>query len=149
MVRSPEYQTGSLQHASATYEAKSDDSVDLQGTTLSSSGSVTRTHSKLKSISTEDRTCTAELRSHAHFIKAAMERFHQDNNSLDLARRICSGRSQLRHTAATVASAGVTSGSHAKTAVSVPHIQVSAISELKEFSGKEKGGRLQGVVWAN
>ncbi|POM69128.1 Hypothetical protein PHPALM_14617 [Phytophthora palmivora] len=159
--RRPEYQTSSSQYASATSEAGSDNSVDLQRMTLGPSGSSIR-HERIPNASqNQPGTAYAPLssaRMHT-FFNAAMERFLKEKQTVrtqpmiqpqidpqgmrdvemdgyqdefdpdDLS--IDTPRPTL------VASAGVSSGNKASAGVAAPRIRVSAISELKELSGKE------------
>ncbi|OWZ19162.1 reverse transcriptase [Phytophthora megakarya] len=87
-TRNPENQTGSSQYASATSEAESDSSADLQRMPLGPSGA---------------------------------ETYDPDNLNIDTPRQ------------AVIGSAGATSAPSTTT----PRIRVSAISELKEYSGKD------------
>ncbi|POM73861.1 Reverse transcriptase [Phytophthora palmivora] len=165
--RSPEYQTGSSQYASATSEAGSDNSVDLQRMTLGPSGSSMLHERKANANQNHPGTAYAPLNSdRMHtFFNAAMDRFLKEQQTARTqpmtqpqtdprGMRDVEMESVGSHSGyqgefdpdnlsidvpqpALVASAGISSGNQARTGVAAPRIRVSAISELKEFSGKE------------
>ncbi|KAE8962159.1 hypothetical protein PR003_g28830, partial [Phytophthora rubi] len=191
-LRSPEYQTGSSQYPSATSEAESESSVDLQRMTLGPSGAAMLQQRKMKEETTHqqpaltafafvapDRGSADRMQS---FFNAAMDRFLREqqtpeaapssqftiptrtsadtpsapraaasakaHSSQDVQKKMESVGSRHSEMAdeydpddmsleaprrAAVASAGATSGN-----TSTPQrIRVSAISELKDFSGKD------------
>ncbi|POM62438.1 hypothetical protein PHPALM_28410 [Phytophthora palmivora] len=156
--RSPEYQTGSSQYALATSEAVSANSADLQRMTLGPAGwsmlispgtayappSSDRMHTvfnaAMEQFLKEQQTSRRQPMMHTHADLRGMrdvemrsvgshsgcqDEFHPADLSIDIPRP------------ALVASAGISSGNQSRTAIAAPRIRVSAISELKEFSGKE------------
>ncbi|POM65921.1 LOW QUALITY PROTEIN: Hypothetical protein PHPALM_18295 [Phytophthora palmivora] len=169
--RSPEYQTGSSQYASATSEAGSDNSVDLQRMTLGPSGSSMLHERKANANQNHPGTAYAPLNSdRMHtFFNAAMDRFlkeqqtartqlmtqpHTDPRGMrDVEMGSVGSHSGYQGEfdpddlsidiprPALVASAGVSSGNQARAGVAAPRIRVSAISALKEFSGKDNDER--------
>ncbi|POM70504.1 LOW QUALITY PROTEIN: Hypothetical protein PHPALM_13041, partial [Phytophthora palmivora] len=165
--RSPEYQTGSSQYASATSEAGSDTSADLQRMTLGPSGSSMLHKHRTNASQNQPGTAYAPLNSdRMHtFFNAAMDRFLKEQQTARTqpmtqpqtdprGMRDVEMESVGSHSGyqgefdpddlsidvprpALVASAGVSSGTQPRAGVAAPRIRVSAISELKEFSGKE------------
>ncbi|POM58857.1 LOW QUALITY PROTEIN: Hypothetical protein PHPALM_36443 [Phytophthora palmivora] len=165
--RSPEYQTGPSQYASATSEAGSETSVDLQRMTLGPSGSSMLHERKANARQNQPGTAYAPLNSdRIHtFFNAAMDRFLKEQQTArtqpmtqpqtdprgmtDVEMESVGSHSGYQGEfdpddlsidiprPALVASAGVSSGNQARAGVAAPHIRVSAISELKEFLGKE------------
>ncbi|OWZ08549.1 reverse transcriptase [Phytophthora megakarya] len=138
-TRSPVYQTGSSQYASATSEAESDSSADLQRMTLGPNPEQMQTFFNaamsryLKETQTEGLTPTAgrHTTTNQDVEMESVESHHgshgeydPDNLNIDTPRQ------------AVIASAGAASAPSTTT----PRIRVSAISELKEYSGKDHDG---------
>ncbi|OWY98607.1 hypothetical protein PHMEG_00030587 [Phytophthora megakarya] len=133
-TRSPVYQTGSSQYASATSEAESDSFADLQRMTHTDTHGHTDStffnaamNRYLKETQTEGLTPTADRHTTAtqDVEMESVESHHgshgEYNLSIDTPRQ------------AVIASAGAASAPSTAT----PRIRVSAISELKEYSGKD------------
>uniref|UniRef100_H3GY21 Retrotransposon gag domain-containing protein n=1 Tax=Phytophthora ramorum TaxID=164328 RepID=H3GY21_PHYRM len=161
-------QTGSSQYASATSEARSDSSIELQRMTLGPAGAATlqsrkeRSETKPTVIASSDPAQAPPERMQS-FFNAAMECFLKEQQAVsttpvvDQAKppgaqdvdmeSVESNRRDHSHPSeydpddlgvdaaprAAVASAGTTGGG----TLSATRIRVSAISELKEFSGKD------------
>ncbi|KAL4157710.1 hypothetical protein PRNP1_003495 [Phytophthora ramorum] len=161
-------QTGSSQYASATSEAGSDSSIELQRMTLGPAGATMlqsrkeRSEAKPTVIASSDPVQAPPERMQS-FFNAAMERFLKEQQAtvtppaavrnsptgaqdVDME-SVGSNRLDQSHPSeydpddlnvgvaprAAVASAGATGGG----TLSATRIRVSAISELKEFSGKD------------
>uniref|UniRef100_H3GGM9 Retrotransposon gag domain-containing protein n=1 Tax=Phytophthora ramorum TaxID=164328 RepID=H3GGM9_PHYRM len=161
-------QTGSSQYASATSEAGSDSSIELQRMTLGPAGAAMlqsrkeRSETKPTVIATSDPAQAPPERMQS-FFNAAMERFLKEQQAVSTTpvvdqtkppgaqdvdmESVESNRRDHSHPSeydpddlgvdaaprAAVASAGTTGGG----TLSATRIRVSAISELKEFSGKD------------
>ncbi|OWY93569.1 hypothetical protein PHMEG_00036986, partial [Phytophthora megakarya] len=168
-TRNPEYQTGSSQYASATSEAESDSSADLQRMTLGPSGEeMLRDHqanNKPGRSSHEPTPMAAPTvtsrtpEQMPSFFNAAMNRYLKETQTEGLTpmagRHTTTNQDvemesvESHHGShgeydpdnlsvdtprqAVIASAGATSAPSTTT----PPIRVSAISELKEYSGKD------------
>ncbi|POM78837.1 Hypothetical protein PHPALM_3583 [Phytophthora palmivora] len=134
--RSSQYQTGSSQYASATSEERSDNSVDLQRMTLGPSGSSMLHECIVNASQNQPGTAYAPLRSdRMHtFFNAVMERFLKEQQTARTQPMI-----QPQIDPREMRDVEMESAYHRGTSVGVaaPRIRVSAISELKEFSGKE------------
>ncbi|OWZ19508.1 LOW QUALITY PROTEIN: hypothetical protein PHMEG_0006243 [Phytophthora megakarya] len=161
-TRNPEYQTGSSQYASATSEAESDSSVDLQRMALGPSGAETlrerEANTKPDRFPHEPTPMAAPAvtsRSSEQmqtFFNAAMNRYlkeKQTEESTPTAGRHTMNNQDVEMESveshhdshgeqptpgqAVIASAGPISAPSTTT----PRIRGSAISELKEYSGKD------------
>uniref|UniRef100_H3H6F8 Retrotransposon gag domain-containing protein n=1 Tax=Phytophthora ramorum TaxID=164328 RepID=H3H6F8_PHYRM len=161
-------QTGSSQYGSATSEAGSDSSIELQRMTLGPAGAAMlqsrkeRSETKPTVIASSDRAQAPPERMQS-FFNAAMEHFLKEQQAISTTRvvdqteppetedvdmeSVESNRRDHSHPSeydpddlsvdaaprAVVVSAGTTGGG----TLSATRIRVSAISELKEFSGKD------------
>ncbi|OWY94846.1 LOW QUALITY PROTEIN: hypothetical protein PHMEG_00035308, partial [Phytophthora megakarya] len=152
-TRNPEYQAGSSQYASVTSEAQSDSPVDLQRMALGPSGAEMlwerQANTKPDRSSHGPTPMAAPAVTSNTFLNAAMNRYLKEKQTdahdeqprrgdgisgvrPRLTWRVRSRQLEHRHTS--------TSGDRIRRSdlypsTTTPHIRVSAISELKEYSG--------------
>ncbi|OWY92725.1 hypothetical protein PHMEG_00038146, partial [Phytophthora megakarya] len=164
-VRSPEYQTGSSQYASATSEAGSDSSVDLERMTLGPSGAAMlqdrQANAKLERSSRESTPVVTPARSPVQmqtFFNAAMNRYLKEKqtggskptagetgqNVQDVEMESVESYHDLHdeydpdNLSIDTPRQAVVAGPTSTSSTMTPRIRVSAISELKEYSGKDQ-----------